>query len=146
MICLSQYIQEDFKISKHTVNEIDKQAHDDLLKHIDYKKPNEYKFLYIKKLKQESKHQVYLNVTTARWINTRYGSGWSIEYYVLDEKNNDIGENLFNDIRLVHERKMQLSDFIRKWYVEQDDDKFRYKIIHNETSMSFDLYVDYNLG
>ena len=146
MICLSQYIQEDFKISKRTVNEIDKQAHDDLLKHIDYKKPNEYKFLYIKKLKQESQHQVYSNVTTARWINTRYGSGWSIEYYVLDEKNNDIGEKLFNDIKLLHERKMQLSDFIRKWYVEQYDDTFRYKIIHNETNTSFDIYVDYNLG
>ena len=56
------------------------------------------------------------------------------------------GEKLFNDIKLVHERKMQFSDFIRKWYVEQYDDTFRYKIIHNETNTSFDIYVDYNLG
>ena len=150
MICLSQYIQEDFKISRKTKMQDDKSAHNILFNFLN---SDSLSLITIAR----KKHIVWSNgisnayhitAMTALYIDSDYpDQEWSQAIYVMDEKYDDEARILFWDLESVRTNEMEKRDFIKKWYVEQDDEiPSRFNIINNISNVKFVIEKNVNLS
>ena len=150
MICLSQYIQEDFKISRKTKMHDDKSAHNILFNFLN---SDSLSLTTIARKKQTIwsngiSNAYHITTMTALYIDSNYpDQEWSQAIYVMDEKYDNEAKKLFLDLESVRTNKMEKRDFIKKWYVEQDDENpSRFNIINNISNVKFVIEKDVNLS